>query len=355
MSEQRRLAASTAVFGAATAVSRVAGRRARDRRRPLLRREPCPGRVPDRVQRPEPRAQPGRRQRDLGRVRAGVRPAARGGQGARGVAGGEHRPLAGRRRSWARSRRSSSWSRRWLMPLFVPGNQNIDPNLVVELSRWMFPIVAILGMTGVVTGILNSYEIFGLPALAPIAWNARHHRRRSCSSRAAPVPTRSACCVATIVQFLIPLPLLRGREPGLVFSLAWRNPHVQPGPAPDDAGHDRPRADQLQPDARPGDRDARARRPRRRLPELRVPHVHAAAGAVLGGGLGGALPAHLAARRPRRHGRVRAPRSPPARARSSSCCCRRRRSRSRWPSRSRASSSSTRASRRRTPRTSRRR
>ena len=59
----------------------------------------------------------------------------------------------------------------WLMPLFVPGNQNIDPNLVVELSRWMFPIVAILGMTGVVTGILNSYEIFGVPALAPIAWN----------------------------------------------------------------------------------------------------------------------------------------------------------------------------------------
>ena len=57
------------------------------------------------------------------------------------------------------------------MPLFVPGKENIDPNLVVELSRWMFPIVAILGMTGVVTGILNSYEIFGLPALAPIAWN----------------------------------------------------------------------------------------------------------------------------------------------------------------------------------------
>ena len=35
--------------------------------------------------------------------------------------------------------------------------------------------------------------------------------------------------VATIVQFAIPLPLLRGRGRGSTscFSLAWRNPHVQ--------------------------------------------------------------------------------------------------------------------------------
>src|SRR6478609_10422855 len=113
----------------------------------------------------------------------------------------------------------------WLMPLFVPGNQNIDPNLVVELSRWMFPIVAILGMTGVITGILNSYEIFGLPALAPIAWNGVIIVALVLvpgSARAYAI----AVLVATIVQFLIPLPLLRGRDPGIVLSLAWRNPHV---------------------------------------------------------------------------------------------------------------------------------
>jgi putative peptidoglycan lipid II flippase len=113
----------------------------------------------------------------------------------------------------------------WLMPLFVPGNQNIDPNLVVSLSRWMFPIVAILGMTGVVTGILNSYEIFGLPALAPIAWNGVIIVALVLvpgSARAYAI----SVLVATIVQFVIPLPLLRGRDPGIVLSLAWRNPHV---------------------------------------------------------------------------------------------------------------------------------
>jgi putative peptidoglycan lipid II flippase len=113
----------------------------------------------------------------------------------------------------------------WVMPLFVPGSGNISTSLVVELSRWMFPIVAILGMTGVVTGILNSYDIFGVPAMAPIAWNgviivALVVYRGSAEAYAIGV------LVATVVQFLIPLPLLRGHGHGLVFSLVWRNPHV---------------------------------------------------------------------------------------------------------------------------------
>ncbi len=113
----------------------------------------------------------------------------------------------------------------WLMPIFVPGNENIDPGLVVSLSRWMFPIVAILGMTGVVTGILNSYEIFGLPAMAPIAWNAVIILALVLSPHSAHAYAIGVL-VATIVQFLIPLPLLRGHGQGLVFSLAWQNPHV---------------------------------------------------------------------------------------------------------------------------------
>jgi putative peptidoglycan lipid II flippase len=113
----------------------------------------------------------------------------------------------------------------WLMPIFVPGNQNIDPDLVVSLSRWMFPIVAILGMTGVVTGILNSYEIFGVPAMAPIAWNAVIILALVLAPHSA-YAYAIGVLVATIVQFLIPLPLLRGHGQGLVFSLAWQNPHV---------------------------------------------------------------------------------------------------------------------------------
>ena len=112
----------------------------------------------------------------------------------------------------------------WIMPLFVPGHQNIDPDLVVTLSRYLFPIVVILGMTGVVTGILNSYDIFGVPALAPVAWNgiiilALVLFAGDITAYAIGV------LVATVSQFLIPLPLLRGRS-HFVVSLAWRNPNV---------------------------------------------------------------------------------------------------------------------------------
>src|SRR5436305_6350820 len=43
--------------------------------------------------------------------------------------------------------------------------------LAVGLSRVLFPIVVLLGLSGVIVGILNSYEHFSVPALTPVAWN----------------------------------------------------------------------------------------------------------------------------------------------------------------------------------------
>jgi len=61
-----------------------------------------------------------------------------------------------------------------VMPLFLPGDQ-FDQGLVdltVGLSRVMFPIVVLLGINGLVVGILNAYGQFSVPALAPLLWNA---------------------------------------------------------------------------------------------------------------------------------------------------------------------------------------
>jgi putative peptidoglycan lipid II flippase len=43
--------------------------------------------------------------------------------------------------------------------------------LMAHLMRIMFPTVVILGIAGILMGILNSYDHFTMPALAPIVWN----------------------------------------------------------------------------------------------------------------------------------------------------------------------------------------
>jgi putative peptidoglycan lipid II flippase len=119
-----------------------------------------------------------------------------------------------------------------LVPVLMVGTSNVSSDLVVSLTRWLFPIVVLMGLTGVVTGILNSQRIFGVPAFAPVIWNlviiaalfgfARHgslqHRAHAYAI---------GILVATLVQFLIPLPLLRGSGGGLAFRLGFGNEHVR--------------------------------------------------------------------------------------------------------------------------------
>jgi len=58
-----------------------------------------------------------------------------------------------------------------LMPLFAPGYDGAELDLVVGLSRVMFPILVMLGVSGIVVGVLNSYDRFGVFAIAPLFWN----------------------------------------------------------------------------------------------------------------------------------------------------------------------------------------
>ena len=58
-----------------------------------------------------------------------------------------------------------------LMPLFAPGFEGEILDLTVTLSQVLFPILILLGMSGVVVGILNSYDRFGAFAISPLFWN----------------------------------------------------------------------------------------------------------------------------------------------------------------------------------------
>ncbi|MGO9821383.1 MAG: murein biosynthesis integral membrane protein MurJ [Solirubrobacteraceae bacterium] len=58
-----------------------------------------------------------------------------------------------------------------IMPLFTGTLSPSATILTAGLSRVLFPVVLLLSLTGLLVGILQSYDRFTIPALAPALWN----------------------------------------------------------------------------------------------------------------------------------------------------------------------------------------
>jgi putative peptidoglycan lipid II flippase len=58
-----------------------------------------------------------------------------------------------------------------IMPVFIPDWSQSLVDLTVTLSQILFPILILLGISGVVVGVLNSYDRFGAFAISPLFWN----------------------------------------------------------------------------------------------------------------------------------------------------------------------------------------
>jgi len=119
-----------------------------------------------------------------------------------------------------------------IMPLFT-GDQftaQLD-QLTIGLSRVLFPIVLLLGVNGLVVGILNSYEHFAIPAIAPLVWNVvivvvlvalkpAFHGQNEMYAYAIGV------LAGTTVQLLMSLPMLPRVGFHFEWAFDWRDPHV---------------------------------------------------------------------------------------------------------------------------------
>jgi putative peptidoglycan lipid II flippase len=118
-----------------------------------------------------------------------------------------------------------------IMPVFIAGQPQLAP-LTVALSQILFPIVLLLALTGVVVGMLNSFEHFAIPALTPLVWNLVIIGVLVGFVPVAPQGDEiyvyaAAILAGTLVQLLMPLPWLRGRGGRITFTMDWRNPNVR--------------------------------------------------------------------------------------------------------------------------------
>ncbi len=120
-----------------------------------------------------------------------------------------------------------------IMPLFT--GTKFSPQvtqLTADLSRVLFPVVLLLSLTGLFVGILQSYDEFTIPAIAPAVWNlviivlmvvlhSQFHGDNRIYSYAI------AWLVATLVQLFMVAFALRRVEFRFAFSFDWRDPQVR--------------------------------------------------------------------------------------------------------------------------------
>jgi putative peptidoglycan lipid II flippase len=117
-------------------------------------------------------------------------------------------------------------------PLLMRPFHPVDLDLTVGLSRVLFPVVALLGVSGIIVGILNSYDEFTIPALTPVAWNLAIILGlvlgvpRADTTDAKLYVYAVSILVGTVIQVLLPLPWLRGRDDRLRLVIDWRDPAV---------------------------------------------------------------------------------------------------------------------------------
>ena len=121
----------------------------------------------------------------------------------------------------------------FLSPLVVPhftgGTfSEADDALTVTLTQIMFPIVVLLGLNGLVVGVLNAYDHFSIPAIAPLVWNVviiggLVFLRDLWEGPKEIYAYAVGVLAGTAVQFAMALPVLRRIGFPLRISFRWRD------------------------------------------------------------------------------------------------------------------------------------
>ncbi|HWF74332.1 MAG TPA: murein biosynthesis integral membrane protein MurJ [Solirubrobacteraceae bacterium] len=119
-----------------------------------------------------------------------------------------------------------------IMPLFTGSLNASNTALTVGLTRVLFPVVLLLGLTGLLVGILQSFDEFSVAAIAPAVWNVvivvllvvlrpSFHGGQQLYAYAI------AWLVATVVQLIMVASALRRIDFRLQLTIDWHDPRVK--------------------------------------------------------------------------------------------------------------------------------
>jgi len=121
-----------------------------------------------------------------------------------------------------------------IMPLFTGSKFNgVLDGMTAGFAQVLFPVILLLGLTGLLVGILQSYDHFSIPAISPAVWNVvilllllvlRPHFH---GEEAQLYLYAAAILVATFVQFLMAAGALTRIDFRLQMNIDWHDPRVK--------------------------------------------------------------------------------------------------------------------------------
>jgi putative peptidoglycan lipid II flippase len=119
-----------------------------------------------------------------------------------------------------------------IVPIFAPGFSGEILDLTVTLSQILFPILILLGATGMVVGVLNSYDRFAAYAISPFFWNVviilvLVLLEPAFSGNDRIYAYAIGVLVGTVVQLAIPAFDLRNTPFRPIFKVDWHIPGVR--------------------------------------------------------------------------------------------------------------------------------
>ncbi|HEY7933376.1 MAG TPA: murein biosynthesis integral membrane protein MurJ [Solirubrobacteraceae bacterium] len=124
-----------------------------------------------------------------------------------------------------------------IMPLFIGDTFKPElTTLLVGLSQILFPVVLILGLTGILVAVLQSYDHFTIPAISPAVWNVvilillvilRPHYPGGYENGNQLHAYAIAILVATFVQLLLAVVALGRIDFRLQMHIDWHDPRIK--------------------------------------------------------------------------------------------------------------------------------